>query len=84
VLANHLLSVAGDSDQADINATFMQPFVTYTTPDGWAYGLNMEATRDWENKAWNLPMNLVLSKVMRFGGAARSDWWRPALLPRQS
>jgi hypothetical protein len=67
-LANHLVSVAGDSDRADINATFMQPFVTYTTPDGWAYALNMEATRDWENKAWNLPMNLVVSKVMRFGG----------------
>jgi len=28
VLANHLWSVAGDSDRASVNATFVQPFIT--------------------------------------------------------
>ena len=31
-LANHIWSFAGDSSRADVNLTFLQPFVTYTTP----------------------------------------------------
>jgi len=30
-LANHIWSVGGDDDRADINATFVQPFVSYVT-----------------------------------------------------
>jgi hypothetical protein len=32
MLANHVWSFTGDSDRADIDATFMQPFLSYTTP----------------------------------------------------
>ena len=66
-LANHILSVAGNDDRPDINATFLQPFVSYATPDGWTYGANMEATRDWENGNWSIPMNLTVSKVLTLG-----------------
>jgi hypothetical protein len=31
VLGNHLWSFAGDGDRNDINATFLQPFLSYTT-----------------------------------------------------
>ncbi len=31
ILANHIWSFAGESNRADVNATFMQPFVSYTT-----------------------------------------------------
>ena len=31
-LANHLWSVTGDDEDGDISATFLQPFVSYTTP----------------------------------------------------
>ena len=30
-LANHIWSVAGDSDRADVSSTFLQPFLAYTT-----------------------------------------------------
>ena len=50
VLANHLWSFAGDGDRADVNATFMQPFLTYTTPDRWTFGFNTESSYDWENE----------------------------------
>jgi len=30
VLANHVWSVAGDSDREDISNTFLQPFAAYT------------------------------------------------------
>jgi len=66
-LANHIFSVAGNDDRADINATFLQPFAVYTTPAGWAFGANLEATRDWENSEWNVPLNVFTSKVTKFG-----------------
>ena len=31
LLANHIWSVAGDDDRGEINATFLQPFVSYIT-----------------------------------------------------
>jgi len=30
-LANHIWSFAGDDSRADVNATFLQPFLSYTT-----------------------------------------------------
>ncbi len=67
-LANHIVSVSGDSDRADINATFLQPFLSYATPQGWTYGANMEATRDWENETWTVPLNVSVSKVTTLDG----------------
>lgn len=66
-LANHIVSVAGEGDRADINSTFLQPFLSYTTPDAWTYSTNLEATRDWENDEWNIPLNLQAAKVARIG-----------------
>jgi len=66
-LVNHIVSIAGPSDRSDVNATFLQPFVSYTTPDGWSYTSNLEATRDWENHEWNAPLGLFVSKVSRIG-----------------
>ncbi|WP_440874542.1 transporter [Thalassotalea sp. PLHSN55] len=66
-LTNHIVSVAGDSDRADINNTFVQPFVSYTTKAAVSYSLNAEAIYDWENDQLTLPININVSKVMRFG-----------------
>jgi hypothetical protein len=46
LLANHVWSVAGDDDRADVNATFMQPFLTYITQTKTTIGLNTESTFD--------------------------------------
>lgn len=64
-LANHIVDVGGD---VDINSTFVQPFVTYTTPTAWTFALNSEATYDWESKQWSVPVNAVVSKVVTLGG----------------
>jgi hypothetical protein len=77
-LANHIWSVAGSNSRADINATFVQPFVSYTTPDAVTYTLNTESTYDWEARQWSVPVNALVSKVTKlgdqlvsFGGGAR-------------
>lgn len=67
MLANHVWSFAGDSDRADINATFMQPFLSYTTPNALSLALNTESTYDWENEQWSVPINATAAKVMKFG-----------------
>jgi hypothetical protein len=67
-LANHLWDVAGDSDRAGVNATFFQPFVSYTTPQATTFTLNLETTYDWQRDQWNVPMNAVVSQLMKIGG----------------
>ena len=68
VLANHLWSFAGDDDRADVNATFMQPFLSFTTPTAWTYSLNTESSYDWEGDELSMPVNAVATKVTRVGG----------------
>ena len=66
-LVNHVWSFAGDSDRPDVNNTFLQPFVSYTTPSAWTYALNTESTYNWDAEEWNVPVNLMASKVTRWG-----------------
>ena len=69
-LANHLWSITGDSDDGDISSTFVQPFLSYTTPTAVSFTLNSELTYDWENKEWSVPINLVVAKTTHIGRQA--------------
>jgi len=66
-LVNHIWSVAGDDDRVDINATFMQPFLAYVTPTQTTFGLNTEATYDWEGEEWSVPINLTVAQLLKLG-----------------
>jgi len=66
LLANHIWSFGGSGDQ-DVNATFAQPFVSYTTPAAWSYTFQTESTYDWENTQWTVPISGVVSKVTKVG-----------------
>ncbi len=67
-LVNHVWSVAGDGDRADINATFLQPFVSFTNDDAWTFSLQTETVYDWESEDWAVPINLAVSKLLAIGG----------------
>jgi hypothetical protein len=67
LLANHIWSVAGDSSRADVSATFIQPFLSYSTKDAWTFSINTESTYDWNSKSWSVPINPFISKLVRFG-----------------
>lgn len=71
-LANHVWSVAGDEDRRDVDSTFIQPFISYTTPDAWTYTLNSESTYDWEENEWSIPVNAVVSKLIDVEGQKMS------------
>jgi hypothetical protein len=66
-LANHIVSFAGTRNREDVNATFIQPFLTYVTPTQTTFALNTESTYDWETRKWSIPINLTIAQVMRFG-----------------
>lgn len=66
-LGNHLWSFAGNDDRADVNATFVQPFLTYGTPKAWSFTLATESTYDWDNAQWSVPVVAAVSKVTKIG-----------------
>jgi hypothetical protein len=65
-LANHIWSFAGDGDRSDVNSTFLQPFVSYTTADAWTFGVNTESTYNWETEEWSVPINFTVAKLVKF------------------
>ena len=67
MLANHIWSFAGNSSPRDVNTTFLQPFVAYTTPTAWTYALNTEATYQWDFNEWAVPLVFAVSKVTKLG-----------------
>jgi hypothetical protein len=66
-LVNHIWSVAGDHNRADISSTFLQPFISYTTSDAWTFTLNTESTYDWKGNQWSVPINVSVAKLVKFG-----------------
>ena len=66
-LANHIWSFAGDDDRDDVNATFMQPFVSYITKSKTTFGLNTESAYDWEHEEWSVPINATVNQLMKIG-----------------
>lgn len=78
MLWNHIWRVAGGSVRPRVNADFIQPFLSYSTRDGWSYTINTESTYDWTSNNWGVPVHFQVSKIVRlgkqpvsFGGAMR-------------
>jgi hypothetical protein len=67
MLFNHIWSFAGDDDRADISATFVQPFFSYTTKTYTTFGVNTESTYDWKNSQWTVPINIMLNQMLKIG-----------------
>lgn len=66
-LVHHVWSFAGESSRSDINESFLQPFLSYTTPSAITFNVNTESTYNWENEEWTVPINAKISKVTKFG-----------------
>jgi hypothetical protein len=68
MLANHLVSTGGTRSTSDVNATFLQPFLSYTTETCTTFSLNTESTYDWENSKWTVPLNAAVAQLLKLGG----------------
>jgi hypothetical protein len=67
LLVNHIWSVAGSDDRADINNSFFQPFIAQNFPGGYAINLNTELSQNWDADATVGTINIGASKVIAMG-----------------
>jgi hypothetical protein len=67
MLANHIWGSAGNDSRSNVNATFLQPFVSYTTKTQTTFSANTESTYDWKNEQWQVPLNVAVAQLFRIG-----------------
>lgn len=67
LLANHIWSVAGSDSRGDVSATFLQPFLTYTTRTHTTLSANTESSYDWKNDQWQVPLNFAVAQLFKIG-----------------
>ena len=63
-LGNHVWSVTETDEFGESSVSFLQPFYTYTTPKATTFGVNTEATYDWNTDQWSVPINLSVSQLV--------------------
>jgi hypothetical protein len=66
-LFNHIWSFAGESGRANVNATYLQPFGSYTTKTATTFTLNTESTYDWNASQWTIPVNIMAQQLVKVG-----------------
>ncbi len=71
-LVNHLWSFAdtGDIERNDVNQSYLQPFIAYTTKRAVTFNVSSESTANWEaasGEEWTVPININVSKVTKLG-----------------
>ena len=67
-LGSHVWSVSNNDFYGDSSVSFLQPFVSYTTPKATTFSLNSESTYDWENYEWSVPLNATIAQLVKIGG----------------
>ena len=67
-LANHVSGLAATRDHTpDLDNTFLQPFVSYTTADAWNFAMNSESSYNWTSGQWSVPINWTVAKLTVIG-----------------
>lgn len=66
-LANHIWSYAGKDNRGDISATFVQPFIAYTTRTATTWTIQSETTYDWLGDSWSVPVAGAVSQLVKIG-----------------
>lgn len=72
MLANQIWSYAGRSSRADVSVMTLQPFLSHTLPDTTAFTVNSETTYDWHARQWTVPINFMVSHIVKVGGQRMS------------
>ena len=67
-LLNHIWSIGGAPDRRDVNSTYLQPFLTYTTSTATSFTLATESTYDSTQHQWTVPINFTVAQILKVGG----------------
>lgn len=65
ILANQIWSFRASNQQ--VSATYLQPFLAYTTKMHTTVSLNTESTYNWEAQQWSVPLNLAVAQLVKLG-----------------
>ena len=68
-LWNQVWSFSGNSDRADVNQMFLQPFLAYQATRTLTVTVQSETTANWEvdEGRWTVPINVLFAKLSSFG-----------------
>jgi len=66
-LAGHVWSVAGNDSRADVSATTLQPFFSYTTKSHTTVGAYTESAYDWKGEQWQVPLIVQAGQLFKIG-----------------
>jgi len=66
ILANQIWSYAGWGGQ-NVNATFLQPFFSYSLKTYTTFTVNTESTYDWNGQQWTVPVNFMINQMLKAG-----------------
>ncbi len=50
-----------------VNASYLQPFASYTTSRATSFVLNTESSYNWEAEEWSVPVNLQVNQLLKIG-----------------
>jgi hypothetical protein len=67
-LANHVWTLASESGRSDVDATYVEPWVTYTTQSNTSISMTVETTYDWEAQEATIPVNFIVDQLFEVGG----------------
>jgi hypothetical protein len=67
ILANHIWSFARDDDRKEVNATYLQPFLSYTFKTATTISFSTESTYDWIGDQWTVPLIGGVSQLVKIG-----------------
>lgn len=71
MLANHIWSIGSTSSGANrsaVNATFLQPFLSYTFKTATTIGIQTQSTYDWTARQWTVPLIANVSQIVPIWG----------------
>ncbi|HYB90966.1 MAG TPA: hypothetical protein VEC38_07970 [Candidatus Binataceae bacterium] len=75
VLANHLMSFAGDRKRGSVNSTYIEPEVSYNLESGWYAQIDPQISCDWTadaSDAWVVPIGADIGKAFNIGSQSVS------------
>jgi hypothetical protein len=83
LLAGHVWSVAGNDNRADVSATTLQPFFSYTTQSHTTIGAYTESAYDWKGEQWQVPLIFQAGQLFKVGPqimqlAVAAKYWAEA------
>ena len=65
-LVNHVWSFAGWGPK-NVNTSYVQPFLAYTTDTLTTVGVGSEAGYDWTDHQWTVPLDVSVSQLVQIG-----------------